>query len=91
MIRKRNRLEVIFDILKVISNHHNSIRQTPLMRISNLSSSGFSEYYTELISKSFVKEIVDPEGVKYITLTDKGYKYLEKYNLILGLIKEFEL
>lgn len=91
MIKKRNRLEVIFDILNIISRHHNSIRPTPLMRSSNLSSSGFSEYYTELISKGFVKKIVDSEGVKYVTLTDKGYKFLEKYNLILGLIKEFEL
>lgn len=90
MIKKRNRLEVIYDILKVIHDQHNSIKPTPLMRKSNLSSSSFSEYYEELIAKGFVRELMDKES-KYITLTDKGYKYIEKYNLILGLIQEFEL
>jgi len=89
--KKRDRLAVIFDILKIISNHHNSIKPTPLLRCSNLSSSSFSDYYAELIAKEFVKEITDKKGRKYITLTDRGFKYLEKYNLILGFINEFEL
>jgi predicted transcriptional regulator len=89
--KKRNRLEVIFDILKIISEHHNSIKPTPLLRYSNLSSSSFNEYYGELQSKEFVKEIMDRNGRKYVTLTDKGFKFLEKYRLIKGLIEEFEL
>lgn len=89
--KKRDRLAVIFDILKMIRDHHNSVKPTPLLRYSNLSSSSFSEYYAELLAKDFVKEIVDNKGRKYITLTDKGFNYLEKYNLILGLINEFEL
>jgi predicted transcriptional regulator len=89
--KKRDRLAVIFDILKMIRDHHNSIKPTPLLRYSNLSSSSFSEYYAELLAKEFVKEVVDNKGRKYITLTDKGFNYLEKYNLILGLINEFEL
>jgi predicted transcriptional regulator len=89
--KKRDRLAVIFDILKMIRDHHNSIKPTPLQRYSNLSSSSFADYYTELIAKEFVKEITDKKGRKYMTLTDKGFKYLEKYNLILGFINEFEL
>ena len=89
--KKRERLEVIFDILKNISNHQNSIKPTPLLRKSNLSSSNFNEYYRELVSKEFVKEIIDKKNRKYITLTDKGFKFIEKYNIIQGLIKEFEL
>lgn len=89
--KKRERLAVIFDILKIIGEHHNSIKRTPLLRYSNLSSSGFAEYYNDLISKEFIKEISDNKGKKYITLTDKGFKYLEKYKLILGFIDEFEL
>jgi predicted transcriptional regulator len=89
--KKRDRLAVIFDILKMIRDHHNSIKPTPLLRYSNLSSTSFSEYYAELIAKEFVKEITDKKGRKYITLTDKGFKYLEKYNLIIGFINDFEL
>ena len=84
-------MEVIFDILKIIMDRQNSIKPTPLLRYSNLSSSSFAEYYNELLSKGFIKEITDKKGRKYITLTDKGFKYLEKYRLILGFIDEFEL
>jgi len=90
-MRKRDRLEVIYDILKTIQDNHNSIKPTPLLRYSNLSSQSFSEYYNELLSKNLIKEIKDKKGKKFITLTDKGFKFLEKYKLILGFIDEFEL
>jgi len=89
--KKRDRLEVIFDILKVVRDHHNSIRPTPLLRYANLSSSSFTEYYNELTAKGFVKEVTDSKGRKYVTLTDKGFKFLERYKMILGFIDEFEL
>ena len=89
--RRRDRLEVVYDILKIIRQHHNSIKPTPLMRYSNLSSQSFSEYLSELLEKGFVKEIIDEKGKKFLTLTDKGFRYLEKYKLILGFIEEFEL
>ena len=89
--KKRDRLEVIYDVLKIIRDKNNSIKPTPLLRYSNLSSSSFSEYYNELISKEFIKEITDNKGRKFVTLTDKGFKYLEKYRMILGFIDEFEL
>lgn len=89
--KKRGRLEVIYDILKIIRDRNNSIKPTPLLRYSNLSSSSFSEYYSELIAKELVKEITDKNSRKYITLTDKGFRYIEKYRLILGFINEFEL
>lgn len=84
-------MEVIFDILKIVRDHSNSIKPTPLLRYSNLSSSGFSDYYAELTAKGFLKEIEDSRGKKYVTLTDKGFTYLGKYKLILGFIDEFEL
>jgi len=91
MNRKRDRLEVIHDFLQIISNNHNSIKPTPLLRKTNLSSQSFSEYYEELLQKGLIKEIKNSKGKKYITLTDRGFKYLEKYKYILGFIDEFEL
>lgn len=90
-MRKRDRLGVIFDFLKIIQENNNSIKQTPLLRKSNLSSQSFSEYFNELLSKGFIKEIIDKKNKKFITLTDRGFKYLEKYKTILGFIDEFEL
>jgi predicted transcriptional regulator len=91
MKRKRDRLEVIYDILKIIRHYNNSIKPTPLLRYSNLSSQSFSEYVSELLEKGFIKEIIDEKGRKFFTLTDKGFEYLEKYKLIIGFIDEFEL
>ncbi len=91
MTRKRDRLEVIHDFLKIVQDSNNSIKPTPLLRKSNLSSQSFAEYLGELVDKGLVKEVPDKKGKKYITLTDKGFLFLEKYGLIKGFIEEFEL
>jgi len=60
-------------------------------RILMHSSQSFTEYYKDLLTRQLVKEIINNKGKKHITLTDKGFKYLEKYKYILGFIDEFEL
>ena len=85
---KRNRLEIIRDILKIIQDNHN-IKYTPLLRRANISSSRFKEYYLELIEKEFIKKITGKN--KPVILTEKGKKYLEKYQTIINFIDEFEL
>jgi len=89
--KKRDRLEVIRDILETISKNNNSIKPTPLLRYSNLSSQSFSEYINELLEKEFVKEINDKKKRRFYTLSDKGFKYLEKYKMIVGFIDDFDL
>ena len=91
MTKKRDRLEVIYDFLRIIQDNQNSIKPTPLLRKSNLSSQSFKEYFEGMMNKGFIKEVETKKGRKYITLTDKGFKYLNKYRLILGFIDEFEL
>jgi len=91
MSKKRERLRVIYDILMIIKQHKNSIKPTPLLRYSNLSSQSFSEYFKELKEREFIKEVLDKKEKKFITLTDKGFEYLEKYKVISGFIEEFEL
>ena len=89
--KKRERLEVIHDILRIIQERGNSIKPTPLLRYSNLSSQRFNEYLAELLEKGFVREAVDKKGKKYITLTDDGFRYIDKYKLIVDFIDEFNL
>lgn len=88
---KRDRLEVIFDILRIIKEHNNSIKPTPLLRFSNLSFKSFSEYEVELFDKNFIKIIKDKKDRKHYTLTDKGFDYIEKYRQIVKFIQDFEL
>lgn len=90
MAEKRSKLRIIYDILRVISDHENNIKLTPLIRKTNLSTAGFNDYYQELLKKEFIREVYAKKG-KYITLTDKGFLYLNKYKLILKFIEEFEL
>lgn len=91
MSRKRDRLEIIYTILKIIRDHNNSIKHTPLLRFTNVSSQSFGEYYSELLSKGFIREVFDTKKRKTVSLTDKGFTYLEKYQTILGFIDEFGL
>ncbi len=87
---KRQRLEVIYDILRIIRDKKNSIKPTPLLRYSNLSSQGFAKYFEELKEKEFIREVKDKKG-KCISLTDKGFQFLDKYEMINKFIDDFGL
>ncbi len=88
---KRSRLDIIYTILGLVRQHNNSIKPTPLLRYTNISSQSFSEYFQELVEKGFLREELDKKDRKYISLTDKGFKFLEKYRTLKGFIEEFEL
>jgi predicted transcriptional regulator len=90
-VKKRDRLEVIYDILNIISESNNSIKPTPLLRKSNLSSQSFNEYLKDLLEKDLIKEINDNKHKKYYSLSDNGFKYLDKYKMIIGFIEDFDL
>jgi predicted transcriptional regulator len=86
---KRGKLEIIKDVLSIIKSH-GSIKITPLLRRSNMSSERFRDYYSDLLKKRFVKE-VSQRGSKFISITDRGLRFLEKYKTIVDFIDEFEL
>jgi predicted transcriptional regulator len=88
---KREKLEIIRDILSIIEDNKNMIKITPLLRKSNLSSLRFKEYYKDLLEGQLVKEIIDKSENKHIILTEKGFAFLEKYKTIINFIDEFDL
>jgi len=85
---KRGRLEITYDILRTIQKNKNKIRTTPLLRKSNISVGRFKEYFKELIEKNFVKKSYE-DGKTFVNLTEKGFRFLEKYSTILEFIDEF--
>lgn len=87
---KRGKLEIIQDILRIIQKNQNKIKPTPLLRKSNLSFQRFSEYQKEMLEKGFIKENIE-KGSRYIILTEKGFRFIEKYKTIVNFIEEFEL
>jgi len=88
---KRDRLGIIYNILKIIMDNNAPIKKTPLLRRSNLSSQRFSEYFDDLLGKGFVLMVKGKKGKMLVKLTDKGFRYLERYKRIIDFIDEFEL
>ncbi len=85
---KRNRIEIINDILSSISSK-GKIKPTHLMYKSNLSHTLMKSYLEELIEKNMVEE-KKVEHKKhehsYFIITEKGIKFMEKFKQM----KEFE-
>jgi predicted transcriptional regulator len=87
---KRGKLEIIKDILLTLHNNHDSMRSTPLLRKSNISTERFNEYSKELLEKGLVI-IKHTNTEKNFVLTEKGLRFLEKFSAIKNLIEEFGL
>jgi predicted transcriptional regulator len=87
---KRERLEVIFDILRTVRDQHNNIKPTRLLHSSNLSPQMFKEYMQEMMDKGFLIEL-DEDGKRHYSLTDKGFMFLEQYKVIVKFIDDFGL
>ncbi|MBD3204039.1 hypothetical protein GF327_07095 [Candidatus Woesearchaeota archaeon] len=90
MSSRRNRLEVIYDILKAISKDNRKIRKTHILYKANLSHSLLEEYLDELIEKEFIDKISDSGKTTY-ELTQKGFDYLKEYKKIIDFIDSFGL
>ena len=89
--RKRERLEVIYDILSTIRSKNNSIKPTRLMQACNLSTPMFKQYIDELTKKGFLIEVINDKGQKFYSLQDHGFRFLEQYQKIVTFIKDFGL
>jgi len=90
MTKKRERLEVIRDILMAIRENRN-IKPTRLLYASNLSPQMFKGYINELISKGFIRIDIDKKEKKTFSLTVKGNEFLEEYRIIENFVENFGL
>ncbi len=88
--KKRERLEVIKDILQTIKNTR-QIKPTRLLYASNLSPQMFKEYINELLTKEFIKLEIDKNDKKTFSLTLKGQNFLMEYKTIETFIENFGL
>ncbi len=92
MAERRNKLDIVFDILNSIQNKRGSIKPTHLLYKSNLSHDGMKRYLGELKNSEMVSESQDDKtGKKMIHLTDKGYKFLEEYSRMKDFTESFGL
>ncbi|HLG25115.1 MAG TPA: winged helix-turn-helix domain-containing protein [Candidatus Nanoarchaeia archaeon] len=90
MSKKRDRLQIIYDILSVIKEKNGKIKPTNVLYKSNLSNQMFVEYMNELTQKGFISEN-NINGGKTYSLTQKGFDYLNKYQMIVDFTSSFGL
>ena len=90
MERKRNKLEIIKDILTVIKEKSGRIKPTHILYKSNLSHQMMKEYLEELMAKKFIKELELKQGKTY-EITSKGMNYLEEYHTVINFTNAFGL
>lgn len=90
MVRKRERLDIIRDILNAIRKNR-QIKPTRLLYASNLSPQMFKDYINELISKNFIKLDIDDKEKKTFSLTKKGNEFLQEYKVIENFVENFGL
>ncbi len=91
MNKKRDRLEIIHDILYSIREKAGVVKQTHILYKSNLSHQMLVEYVGELIDKSFIVEKEDKKGKNHYELTDKGHNYLSDYKTIRNFVDSYGL
>ncbi len=90
MERKRNRLQIIHDILEVIGSRNGKIKPTHILYKANLSHQLMTEILNELIEKGLITEEAKDKSKTY-RLTEKGYDYLRQYSLIKDFTTTFGL
>ncbi len=90
MTKKRDKLQVIKDILSTINKKNGEIKPTHILYKSNLSHTMMDEYLKELISKRFIKEHKKKKGKTY-SINQKGKNYLNEYKLIVNFTESFGL
>ncbi len=90
MAKKRERLEIIRDIIVAIRDNR-QIKPTRLLYASNLSPQMFKDYVDELLKKKFIKLEISEKQKKFFSLTKKGYDFLQEYRIIENFIKNFGL
>ncbi len=85
MERKRNRVEIIHDMLRIIQEKGGKIRKTHLMYKANLSHKQMTLYLNELMGNKLI-ETQQINEKNLIVITNRGREFFIKY----AQMREFE-
>ena len=91
MNRKRERLEIILDILKAIKEREINVRPTHILYKSNLSHKMLTEYLSELREKRFASDVKDGKGKMTYSLTEKGFSFIKEFSMIRAFMESYDL
>jgi len=85
MERKRSRIEIMHDMLRITQQRGGKIKRTHLMYKANLSHKQMKSYLKELVKGGLLEDKTS-EKENFIQITKKGQNFSIQYNQI----KEFE-
>lgn len=92
MGERRDRLDIISDILKAIQDKGGKIKPTHLLYKSNLSHEGMKRYIEELKMKLMIIEEEDlKKRTRHFMITEKGLLFLQDYKKIREFTDSFGL
>ncbi len=84
-MKKRDRLDILTDMLVSIQQKGGIIKPTHLMYKANIAHRQLKSYLEELIDKNFVEKVMK-NNYEYILITDRGHRFISK----MREMKEFE-
>lgn len=87
---KKNRLDIIRDILIYIKKMNGRIETDNPLPESDTNHRILSEYLIELKEKQLISDVEDEQG-RICSPTQKGYDYINKYDMIKEFISGFGL
>ena len=85
MERKRNKADIVNDMLRIIRENGDKVKKTHLMYKANLSHKQMESYLSELVKNNLIEKNTS-EKKHSIKVTKKGDDFLIKYTQV----KEFE-
>ena len=85
MERKRNKADIVNDMLRIIRENGDKVKKTHLMYKANLSHKQMESYLSELVKNNLIEKNTS-EKKHSIKVTKKGSDFLIRYTQV----KEFE-
>ena len=85
MERKRNKADIVHDMLRIIRENGDKVKKTHLMYKANLSHKQMESYLSELMKNNLIEKNTS-EKKYFIKVTKKGSDFLIRYTQV----KEFE-
>ena len=91
MNEKRDKIQIIFDILTAIQKKGGKIKPTHLLYKANLSHQRMKKYLSELLEKQMIDEIEEKDGNKFYIITQKGNQFIAEFGKIRQFTESFGL